>query len=88
MAYWHISDWMKRIYPNVIWDKRNNMKKLYLTFDDGPTPIVTEQVLDILDQYKAKATFFCLGRNVERHPEIYQEIIREGIKQEIIHTAI
>jgi peptidoglycan-N-acetylglucosamine deacetylase len=78
MAYWHISNWMKRIYPDVIWDKSNSGKKLFLTFDDGPTPIVTEQVLDILDQYQAKATFFCLGRNIERHPEIYQEIIERG----------
>jgi peptidoglycan-N-acetylglucosamine deacetylase len=80
MAYWHISDWMKRIYPGVIWDKYGSGKKLYLTFDDGPTPEITYRVLDILDQYNAKATFFCLGRNVERHPEIYQEILKRGHK--------
>ena len=78
MAYWHISDWMKRIYPDVIWDKRKSGKKLYLTFDDGPTPVVTEKVLELLDQYKAKATFFCLGRNVERHPDIYEKILKRG----------
>jgi peptidoglycan-N-acetylglucosamine deacetylase len=78
MAYWHISNWTKKIYPDVIWDKRNSGKKLYLTFDDGPTPVITEIVLDILDKYQAKATFFCLGRNVERHPEIYAEILRRG----------
>lgn len=78
MAYWHIADWTKRIYPDVIWDKRKTGKRLFLTFDDGPTPVVTEQVLNILDQFQAKATFFCLGRNVERHPEIYLEILKRG----------
>jgi peptidoglycan/xylan/chitin deacetylase (PgdA/CDA1 family) len=78
MAYWHISKWIKMIYPDVIWDKPNTGKKIYLTFDDGPTPVVTEKVLNLLDQYNAKATFFCLGRNVERHPEIYREIIKRG----------
>ena len=67
MAYWHISDWMKALYPDVIWDKFGNGRTLYLTFDDGPTPEITEQVLDILEQYQAKATFFCLGRNVEKN---------------------
>jgi len=78
MMYWHISGWMKRLYPGIVWDKRGDGKSLYLTFDDGPTPAVTEHVLDILDQYKAKATFFCLGRNVERHREVYQSIIDRG----------
>jgi peptidoglycan/xylan/chitin deacetylase (PgdA/CDA1 family) len=78
MAYWHISNWTKKIYPDVLWDRSNTGKKLYLTFDDGPTPVVTEMVLDILDKYNAKATFFCLGRNVERHPELYKEILKRG----------
>jgi len=60
MAYWHISKWMKMLYPQVIWDIKNAGNSLYLTFDDGPTPEVTEQVLDILDSYSAKGTFFCL----------------------------
>ena len=52
--------------------------KIYLTFDDGPTPVITEKVLDILDSFKIKSTFFCLGRNVEKYPEIYKEIIKRG----------
>jgi peptidoglycan-N-acetylglucosamine deacetylase len=80
MAYWHISNWMKKIYPDVIWDKYNNEKKIFLTFDDGPTPNVTDKILDILDEYNAKATFFCLGRNVERHPEIFIEILKRNHK--------
>lgn len=51
---------------------------MYLTFDDGPTPEITEWVLEQLLHYSAKATFFCIGRNVERHPEIYQKIIEQG----------
>lgn len=78
MAYWHISDWMKFLYPDVVWDKFGNGKTLYLTFDDGPTPTITEKVLDILDQYQAKATFFCLGRNVERYQDVYRLIIERG----------
>lgn len=78
MAYWHISGWMKMLYPAVIWDIRNATKTLFLTFDDGPTPEITEHVLEILDSYNAKASFFCLGRNVERHYDIYAEILRRG----------
>lgn len=62
----------------MTWDLRNNEKILYLTFDDGPTPGITRKVLDILDSRQAKGTFFCLGRNVERHPEDFREIIRRG----------
>ncbi|MCG8700571.1 MAG: polysaccharide deacetylase family protein, partial [Bacteroidales bacterium] len=50
----------------------------YLTFDDGPTPKVTEELLDILKELNVKATFFCIARNVERYPEIYQRILDEG----------
>ncbi len=77
MAYWHIPDWMKRFYPDVVWDQHGPDKKLYLTFDDGPTPEVTDSVLNILAKYNARATFFCLGRNVERYPEIYQHILND-----------
>ena len=78
MAYWHISGWMKLFYPSLIWDIKNTEKKIFLTFDDGPTPEITEEVLDILKQKNASGTFFCLGRNVERHPEVYNKIICEG----------
>ena len=78
MAYWHINPWMKWISPSVTWDLRSKEKIIYLTFDDGPTPVVTEKVLDLLDRYDAKATFFCLGRNVERHQEIYKTILERG----------
>jgi peptidoglycan/xylan/chitin deacetylase (PgdA/CDA1 family) len=72
---------IKKIYYSLIWDLNNGEKDLYLTFDDGPTPGITPNVLDILDTYNAKATFFCIGRNVERYPDIYNQILKRG------HTA-
>jgi len=53
-------------------------KVVYLTFDDGPIPEVTPWVLDTLDKYNIKATFFCVGDNVGKHPDIYQEVLRRG----------
>ncbi len=69
---------LKKIFPDLTWDIPGEEKILYLTFDDGPTPVITGQVLNILLQYQAKATFFCIGRNAERHPEILAEIIAGG----------
>ncbi len=69
---------IKKIYYSLIWDLRDGKKEIYLTFDDGPTPSVTPRVLDILDSYNAKATFFCIGKNVERYPAIYDEILKRG----------
>ena len=63
---------------DMLWNIDSKKKELFLTFDDGPTPRVTEWVLDILSSFEAKATFFCLGKNVEQFPEIYQRIIDEG----------
>ena len=53
-------------------------KKIYLTFDDGPIPQITEWVLGVLDRYKIKATFFCVGENVEKHPGIYSKLLEKG----------
>jgi peptidoglycan-N-acetylglucosamine deacetylase len=69
---------LKRVFPEIIWDIRGERPSLYLTFDDGPTPEITSAVLSVLEQYKAKATFFCIGRNVERHPEIYRKLVESG----------
>jgi len=65
-------------YPNLVWRIPTDKKEIYLTFDDGPTPYVTKWVLDILNEYNAKATFFCLGKNVRDHPVIFKRILREG----------
>jgi len=65
---------------NIIWHKKTSSKVIYLTFDDGPVPDITPAVLAILDQYKWKATFFCVGENVSKHPDIYNEILQQGHK--------
>ena len=65
-------------YPNVIWNKPRNQKKLYLTFDDGPIPEITPWILDCLKKYNIKGTFFCVGENIEKHPTIFSRIIEEG----------
>lgn len=69
---------VKKIYPDYIWDIPSTDKKIYLSFDDGPHETATPFVLDELKKFKAKATFFCIGKNVVAHPEIYRRIIDEG----------
>jgi peptidoglycan/xylan/chitin deacetylase (PgdA/CDA1 family) len=68
----------KLVYPSLTWEIKTTEKVLHLTFDDGPIPQVTPFVLDCLKKYQAKATFFCIGDNVRKHPEIYKSIIDEG----------
>lgn len=53
-------------------------KAVYLTFDDGPIPEVTPKVLEILDQYNVKATFFMVGENIDKHPEVFEQVLRGG----------
>jgi peptidoglycan/xylan/chitin deacetylase (PgdA/CDA1 family) len=65
------------LMPELVWDIPEE-RDVFLTFDDGPTPEVTEWILDELARYDAKATFFCLGRNVELYPELYRRIVEEG----------
>lgn len=69
---------IKRIFSNYVWDLPNNDKKIYLTFDDGPTPEITNWVLSELEKFEAKATFFCIGKNIEQYPEIYKKILDLG----------
>ena len=70
--------WLKLFYPKLVWDKKTANRCIYLTFDDGPIPIVTPFVLNILKQYRAKATFFCIGDNVRKHPEVFEQVKSEG----------
>jgi peptidoglycan-N-acetylglucosamine deacetylase len=65
------------IYPGVTCTIPSE-NKVFITFDDGPTPGVTDKVLDILNQFNAKATFFCLGKNVAAYPELFSRIVKEG----------
>ncbi|RLJ65695.1 peptidoglycan/xylan/chitin deacetylase (PgdA/CDA1 family) [Lacinutrix venerupis] len=69
---------IKRIFPNYVWDFSSNKKILYLTFDDGPTPEITQWTLNTLKKYNAKATFFCIGNNVIKYPDIIKNILEEG----------
>jgi peptidoglycan/xylan/chitin deacetylase (PgdA/CDA1 family) len=70
--------WLKKIYPGCVWDVYPKEKILYLSFDDGPHPVITAFVLEELIKFNAKATFFCIGKNVQRYPEIYQRLLDEG----------
>ena len=70
--------WLKQLYSSRIWSIDTNEKKIYLTFDDGPHPTITPFVLGELKKYGAKATFFCIGKNVVSYPGVYQQILDEG----------
>ncbi len=70
--------WAKKVFPGRIWDFPSDKNELFLTFDDGPHPVHTPFVLDELRAHNAKATFFCIGKNVADHPEIYRRILEEG----------
>ncbi|MGG7037055.1 MAG: polysaccharide deacetylase family protein [Flavobacterium sp.] len=79
MNFWVKPNYLiKKLFPNYIWAIPNKENKVFLTFDDGPAPEITEWVLEQLKSYNAKATFFCVGENVEKHPEIFKKIISEG----------
>ncbi len=69
---------IQRLFANYTWSFPTKKKEIFLTFDDGPTPEVTEFVLDELKKYDAKATFFCIGKNVKCHHHIYERICEEG----------
>lgn len=70
--------WFRALYPSLTWRIKEPGKTVYLTFDDGPHPTATDFVLDQLKQYNAKASFFCIGKNVADYPSIYQRILDEG----------
>lgn len=79
MRYLVKTPWLlKKIYPQYVWSINTAEKDLYLTFDDGPHPEATPFVLDLLKKYDAKATFFCIGRNVASYTGIYNQILAEG----------
>lgn len=71
---------LRLLYRRALWRGDKNEKVIYLTIDDGPTTLNTEWILDLLDRHGVKATFFCIGRNVEAHPELYNMILEHGHK--------
>ncbi|MCB9223745.1 MAG: polysaccharide deacetylase family protein [Crocinitomicaceae bacterium] len=78
MKHYRIPKWLKRFYPGAIWDFSFRSNSIFLTFDDGPNPSTTPYLLELLDQHQIKATFFCLGKNVQNYPELFEMIIQNG----------
>ena len=69
---------LSKVFRSLTWKIQGEGRRVYLTFDDGPTPEVTEWVLNELYKFNAKATFFCLGKNAEAHPDLFKRIIQDG----------
>jgi len=69
---------IKNLFPNFVWNIPTTEKVLYLTFDDGPIPEVTPWVLDQLAMYNAKGTFFCVGENIQKHNDVFQQVVDQG----------
>lgn len=69
---------IKWLYPGLVWNKSRQEKTIYITFDDGPIPQITPWVLEQLAKFDAKATFFCIGENVLKHPDVYEQVKAAG----------
>lgn len=77
--YWVKTRWfIRKLFPGYVWNIPNNSKTVYLSFDDGPTPEITEWVLGVLEQHNIKATFFCIGNNIEKYPDIFRKVVEAG----------
>ncbi|RYZ82992.1 MAG: polysaccharide deacetylase family protein [Proteobacteria bacterium] len=77
--YWIRTHYIiKKLFPRYVWSIPTKEKVVYLTFDDGPIPEVTDFVLDQLRRFEAKATFFCIGDNIDKNPEIFKRVIADG----------
>ena len=72
------SKWLRRLYPGALWRGNPEEKAVYLTFDDGPIPEVTPWVIDQLERYGVKATFFMVGDNISKYPEIFRLVVEKG----------
>ena len=79
---WEIQmpEWVRMFYPGTFWRGEDKEKVVYLTFDDGPVKGVTEWVCEELKNRDIRTTFFCVGENVKRNPDIYRQLIKEGHK--------
>lgn len=79
MVYFkNISKLGSLLAPSLLWNMPRDSKTIYLSFDDGPHPEITPWVLNLLNDYQAKATFFCVGENISKYPEVFQQLISEG----------
>jgi len=73
-----IPKFIQILFPSIIWRQKNYQNNIWLTFDDGPTPKVTPFILNTLKEEKVKATFFLVGEQIERQPDLYNQIISDG----------
>lgn len=74
----HSPFWLKAFFPGFTWHVPTTEKVIFLTFDDGPIPDITETVLETLEKFEAKATFFSIGDNVRKHPDVFQSVKKRG----------
>lgn len=72
------AQWLRWLYPRALWRMDRKERAVYLTFDDGPIPESTPFILRTLDEYGARATFFMVGDNVRKYPELYDSIVAAG----------
>ena len=77
-----------RFFSEYTWRFSQDLKEIYLTFDDGPTPKITQFVLDELKKHNAKATFFCIGKNIQNHPDVFKKFKIQSVPWAIILTII
>lgn len=79
MFYWvKTPNWVSKIWPSLVWQMPANRGDVYISFDDGPHPTVTPWVLKTLENYQAKASFFCIGDNVIKYPSVFQQVLAAG----------
>ncbi len=76
----HPGKLVRKIFNAATWKEQTPLNEVFVTFDDGPIPEVTPWVLDEADRWNAKITFFCVGENAQKHPDVLQEVIRRGHK--------
>ena len=70
--------WLRWLYPRATWRMDSHVKAVYLTFDDGPIPEATPFILSTLERFGARATFFMVGDNVRKHPDLYRRVVEAG----------
>lgn len=78
MIYWQTGTLISQLFPDVVSRIKTTEKKLYLTFDDGPEPESTTPIIELLGNHQIKATFFCLGENANKYPDLLQAMVKNG----------
>ena len=78
MYFYRTPAWLQLVFPGILWKVKTSAKEIYLTFDDGPVPEATPWVLAELAKYNAKATFFMVGDNIAKHPEVFTAVVNQG----------